>query len=183
MRKLLALGVAVLALTGAASATVIQKTTYAGTDEYTYDDCGFPIHVTAEFSGTYHLRAHKDGQSFPEFNNYTSREVHTNTENGKWFVVRANGMHHDIKSTQVSDTIYEFVSIDAGQPFVLEDSSGKVVARDRGVIRTRYLWDTLGDGQPGGVFLGILDNSVRGPHPGFADDFPFCEIAAKLTGA
>jgi hypothetical protein len=24
---------------------------------------------------------------------------------------------------------------------------------------------------------------VHGPHPGFAEDFPFCEIAATLTGA
>jgi hypothetical protein len=22
---------------------------------------------------------------------------------------------------------------------------------------------------------------VHGPHPGFADDFPFCQIAAELT--
>jgi hypothetical protein len=98
-------------------------------------------------------------------------------------VQRGKGLFHDTKATQTSGTIYEFVAIEAGQPFVIADSTGKVVVRDRGVIRTRYLFDTLGDGTPGGVFLEAIDISVHGPHPGFAEDFPFCEIAAELTGA
>jgi hypothetical protein len=58
-----------------------------------------------------------------------------------------------------------------------------VIVRDRGVIRHTVLFDTLGDGMPGGEFLAETDTDVNGPHPGFSPDFPFCEIAAELTGA
>jgi hypothetical protein len=51
------------------------------------------------------------------------------------------------------------------------------------VIRHTFLFDTLGDSQPGGDFIAELSDDVHGPHPAFADDFPFCEIAATLTGA
>jgi hypothetical protein len=54
---------------------------------------------------------------------------------------------------------------------------------DRGVIRHTFLFDTLGDSQPGGDFIVELSDDVHGPHPGFAEDFPFCEIAGRLTGA
>jgi hypothetical protein len=73
------------------------------------------------------------------------------------------------------------VSIEAGQPFVIEDADGKVVLRDRGVIRNTYLFDTLGDGQTGGSFVEELKFVVRGPHPSF--DADQCAIAAELTGA
>jgi hypothetical protein len=69
-----------------------------------------------------------------------------------------------------------------GPPFVIEDSAGNVVARDRGVLRYTVLLDTLGDGMLGGELLEETIE-VRGPHPSFAEDFPFCEIAAELTGA
>jgi hypothetical protein len=109
--------------------------------------------------------------------------VLTNAETGKWFVVRGNGLVSEIKATLVSGTIYEFVAVEAGQPFVLEDAAGNVIVRDRGVIRHTALFDTLGDGMPGAVFIEETHTSVHGPHPGFAEDFPFCEIAAELTGA
>jgi hypothetical protein len=74
--------------------------------------------------------------------------VLTNAETGKWFVVRGNGLVSEIKATLVSGTIYEFVAIEAGQPFVLEDAAGNVIVRDRGVIRHTAPFDTLGDGRP-----------------------------------
>ena len=64
---------------------------------------------------------------------------------------------------------------------MIEDSSGHVVVRDRGMIRQTFLFDTLGDGVPGGEFLSDTSTVVHGPHPGFAPDFPFCQIAAELT--
>ena len=107
----------------------------------------------------------------------------TNPVTEEWFVVRGNGLFTEIKATLVSGNIYEFTAIEAGQPFVIEDSAGKVIVRDRGVIRSVALFDTLGDGVPGAEFIEETHLSVHGPHPAFADDFPFCEIAAELTGA
>ena len=176
--------IAVLAFgAGAALGTVIESGFYSGTDSYSFDDCGFTLNVESEFSGHFVLRADKDGQAFYGKDNFSHRDVLTNADTGQWFVVRGNGLFSEIKATQVSGNIYEFVAIEAGQPFVIEDSEGNVIVRDRGVIRTTALFDTLGDGVPGAEFIEETHLSVHGPHPGFADDFPFCEIAAELTGA
>ena len=129
------------------------------------------------------LRVDKTGEAFLVADNYSYRGVFTNRETGEWFVQRGNALFHEIKATQVEGTIYEFVAVEAGQPFIIEDSAGNIVVRDRGVIRRTYLVDTLGDGEPGGEFIEDVAAVVHGPHPGFEPDFPFCEIAAELTGA
>ncbi len=186
-RSLVLVGLTALAVlafgASSAGAKVIGQEHFSGTDSFSFDDCGFTLDVESEFSGHALLRVDKTGQAFLEVSNLAYRDVLTNPETGKWFVQRGKRLFHDIKATQVDGTIYEFVAIEAGQPFVIEDSTGKVVVRDRGVIRYTYLFDTLGDGMPGGEFLELLDASVRGPHEGFGDDFDFCELAAELTGA
>jgi len=190
MKRLMVVGTTALAVmatlalwTGPAAGTVIEQGKYSGTDSFSFDDCGFTIEGESEFSGHFVLRADKDGQAFYGKDNFSHRDVLTNADTGEWFVIRGNGLFSEIKATQVSGNIYEFVAIEAGQPFVIEDSAGNVIVRDRGVIRTTALFDTLGDGVPGAEFIEETHLSVHGPHPGFADDFPFCEIAAELTGA
>jgi hypothetical protein len=176
--------VALLALlAGPAAGTVVDRGHYAGTDTFSFDDCGFIIDGASTFSGQFTIRADRDGEAFYARDTFSFREVLTNRETGEWFVVRGHGVFNEIKATLVSGTIYEFEAVEAGQPFVIEDSTGKVVVRDRGVIRHGALFDTLGDGVPGVVFLEPTYDLVHGPHPGFAEDFPFCEIAAELTGA
>lgn len=183
-RRLVAPLVAIAALvlgSGAARATVIGQQHYSGSDSFSFDDCGFTLDVQSEWQGQARIRV-VDGQAFLVKDKYSFRDVVTNAETGKWFVVRASGLYNEIKGTQVSGTVYEFVAIEAGQPFVIEDSAGNVVLRDRGVIRFTFLFDTLGDGTPGGIFIEEVSAVVHGPHPGFGD-FPFCEVAAELTGA
>jgi hypothetical protein len=181
---LAALAVALLVIGASpAAATVVESGFYSDTDSFSFDDCGFTLDVESEFSGHFVVRADKGGQAFYGKDNFSYRDVYTNPETGGWFVVRGNALFSEIKATQVSGNIYEFVAIEAGQPFVIEDSAGNVIVRDRGVIRHTALLDTLGDGEPGAEFIEETHTSVRGPHPGFAEDFPFCEIAAELTGA
>ena len=175
--------VAMLAFGGTAAAKVIGQEHYSGTDSFSFDDCGFWLDVESEFSGSALLRVDKGGQAFLARDTFSYRDVYTNRDTGEWFVIRGHATFHEVEGTLVEGTIYEFQSIEAGQPFVLEDAAGNVVARDRGMIRRTVLFDTLGDGEPGGVLLEEAVDSVHGPHPGFADDFPFCEIAAELTGA
>jgi hypothetical protein len=172
-----------LAFAQGATATVIEQQHYSDTDSFSFDDCGFTLNVEESFSGHFLLRVDKGGEAFLVKDAFSFRNVLTNPETGEWFVIRGHGVFHETQATQVSGTIYEFTSIEAGQPFVIEDSAGNVVVRDRGVIRRTALFDTLGDGQPGAVFIQEIETVVHGPHPGFADDFPFCEIAAELTGA
>ena len=166
---------------GTAAATVIFQDHYSGTYDFTTDECGYDLDVTSEFHGQVVLRVEKGGQAFLVKDKFWYRDVVTNPATGKHFVQYGNGLFHDIKATLVEGTVWEFVSVEAGQPFTIEDSDGNVIVRDRGVIRHTILFDTLGDGQPGGIFLGETDAAVHGPHPGFADGY-WCAVAAQLTG-
>ena len=173
--------VAAMAVGGpSAGATVIQRVHYSGADQFTDDECGFTLNIASTFYGQALLRVDKGGQAFLVKDTFHYRDVLTNPDTGQWFVATGHGTFHDIKATLVEGTIYQFVAVEAGQPFAIEDSDGNIVLRDRGMIRHTYLFDTLGDGQPGGEDIGEIDTVLHGPHPSFNEDF--CEIAAELTG-
>src|SRR5688572_32734206 len=188
-RVLLALAVSVssIGVAGVAAprvdATVVKQETFTEPYSFDYSDCGYPVHVEGEFTVTMsHLRVGKNkAESAFLFNEkHSYREVHTNTLNNQTFVQRANSTFHEVKATQVEGTIYEFTQLEAGQPFVIEDSSGNVVVRDRGSIRFHVVFDTGGDEEPGGEFVEFLGADVRGPHPGFFTNY--CEIVGGLVG-
>jgi hypothetical protein len=167
-----------------AGAKVIDQQHYSGTEVFTDDECGFDLDVVSTFSGQFRLRVDKGGQAFYVKDTFSYRDVVTNPATGNSFVVRGHGVFNEVKATLIAGDVYEFTAIEAGQPFVIEDAAGNVVVRDRGVIRHTARFDTLGDGQPGAELIeGSESATVHGPHPGFADDFPFCEIAAELTAA
>lgn len=81
-----------------------------------------------------------------------------------------------------SGDIYAFATIEARQSFVVRGGEGNVVLRDRGVIRRRVLFDTLGDGTPGGIVVDEEVIRVDGPHPGFDLSEPdFCAMVEELV--
>jgi hypothetical protein len=46
-----------------------------------------------------------------------------------------------------------------------------------------WVFDTLGDSAPGGVFLeDPVVVRVSGPHPGFEEAFDFCALLISLIG-
>ena len=164
-----------------AGAVVLPPEHYSGTDSFSFDDCGFTLDVESSFHGVATLRVLKGGQAFLARDKYWYEDVYTNPDTGGWFVIRGNALFHETKGTLVEGNIWRFVGIEAGQPFVVFDSDGNVVLRDRGRVRATVLFDTLGDSQPGGVLIEIEHESLAGPHPGADTDF--CEMAADLTGA
>ncbi len=169
------------ALAAPAGATVIGQERYSGTDDFSFAECGTTFDVLGSFGGHVRFRVDRGGQAFYVTDAFSFEDVVTNRATGKWFVVRGHGVFNEIKATLVSGNVYEFVAVEAGQPFVLEDAEGNVIVRDRGVIRHRALFDTLGDGMPGAILITGFEPVVHGPHPAFADDFPFCDIALGLT--
>jgi len=179
-----AAAVGVMLVVGAvpAQATIFEGGHYSGTDSFTYDDCGIPVAVQTEFSGVYHIREGKnaDDSAFFLSDNYSYRDVHTNVDNGKWFVVSGNGLFHETRATRIEGNIFEFDSIESGQPFVVQDSSGNIVVRDRGVVRRTIRFDTGGDDVPGGEFVEFISLEVGGPHPGLFEDF--CAMVNNLIG-
>ena len=83
----------------------------------------------------------------------------------------------------MSGSIFVFRMIFAGQPILIRDMTGRVVSRDRGVLRETSLFDTLGDDTPGGVYLEQLGLLVSGPHPLLPGEFnedAFCAIVRPL---
>jgi hypothetical protein len=163
-------------------ATVIDRGHYSDTDSFSYDDCGFLVEVSVEFSGVYRIREgkKKNSSAFFLMDNFSYKETHTNPETGEWLVIRGNGVFNETKAQRVEGTIFKFSSVLAGQPFVVEDSSGDVVLRDRGVIRQTILFDTEGDDEPGGTEIELLEEVIKGPHPGFFADY--CEVITDLIG-
>jgi len=186
-RLALAVAAAVIGVAGIAaprvSATVVKQPTFTDTYSFDYSDCGYPIHVEGTFevvSAGLRVGKGKSESTFFLRERHNQREVHTNTLTGESFVFSANSSFHEIKATQVEGSIYEFTQLETGQPFVITDSAGNVVVRDRGSIRYHIVLDTGGDTVPGAEFVDFLGADVNGPHPGFFTNY--CQIVGGIVG-
>ena len=165
-----------LAVPATAQAAPLEHENYSGTDSFDFDDCGFVVHDEVTFNGTFMLKAPRATGAPPYlFDNYEVHEVLT--ANGRTLTVDHQGLYKDLHITLVSGTVYQFVSMEAGQPFVMRDSDGNILYKDRGVLKSTFQVDTKGDTD--------LDNDVfiegsfelladHGRHPGFYIDF--CEV-------
>jgi hypothetical protein len=104
--------------------------------------------------------------------------VLTNPLTGAWFVILRHSLYREFSGRQIQGDVWEFTAHEAGQPFVVEDSNGNVVQRNRGRVTYRIVLDTQGDNQPGGIELLRETTSVSGPH--LSDDV--CALARDLIG-
>ena len=187
-RRATVLGVAaIMALAVApARATVVDRGHIDGSELGVADNlCGIDEIRDSAFSGIFrdHVDKASDGQAFLERLNVSHRDAFTNPLNGKSMSIEGKEVINELKATHVTGNVYEFVTIEAGQPFVVRDGDGNVVLRDRGVIRRRILFDTLGDSAPGGVLLDEEILGVSGPHPGFDQtEAEFCAMVEGLIG-
>jgi hypothetical protein len=173
-----AVAVLLLALAMPAAARPIERENYSGTDSFDFDDCGFVVHDEVAFNGVFMLKAPESPEAPPRyFDNYEVHEVLT--ANGLTLYVDHNGLYKDLRISQVDGTIYQFVAMESGQPFVVRDGDGNVLIRDRGVLFTTFQVDTKGDSDLDndefieGSWSLLADN---GRHPGFYIDF--CDMAS-----
>ena len=179
-------GLAAAALLAAAVVAPAQATVrerLSSHSEYSYvEDCGFPVQVTGSGDGRFTIREgkHEDAGAFPVLDRSSFSETWTNPETGEWFVIRGKSIFNEVEATRVDGSIFEFRVVEAGQPFVVEDSDGNVVARNSGSIHVSYLFDTQGDDEPGGEFVADVDEWVAGPHPSLG--VHPCEYAVELIG-
>jgi hypothetical protein len=186
LRKALLPVVVLLAGAAPAQATVVDRGTFSGSDTGVAEEvCGIALVRDSTFSGSFRIRVDKasDGQAFFQRLNFEYQDVFTNPLNGRSMTFEGNELSNELTATQVEGNVYEFTTIEAGQPFVVRDAAGNVVLRDRGVIRHRILFDTLGDGTPGGIQLDDTIINVGGPHPGFdMSEDEFCAMVEGLIG-
>ncbi len=68
--------------------------------------------------------------------------------NGTFFTIDHNGLYKDLHVTNVGGTLYQFVSKESGHPYTVRDMAGAIVLKDRGVLFTTFVVDTLGDSDP-----------------------------------
>lgn len=172
-----------MALGGSAQAGPIGHEHYEFVETGTTDECGFLTDYEWTGSGNAFVREvnGSDGQAYLGHDNYSFRTVITNSTTGAWMVVRGKSLFAEIAGTHVDGNIWEFTQHEAGQPFVIEDSSGTVIARSRGLVTYRLLFDTLGDGQPGGEVLDVEVTGVHGVQQGTFDD-NLCDFVVELLG-
>jgi hypothetical protein len=143
------------------------------------DECGFITEF--EFTNSGHVMLREvDGQAFPEHTNFQTEIMVTNPETGASIFIREFGLFKDFTAQHVEGNVWEFTAQAVGQ-YIVEDSDGNVVFRNSGRVATRYLFDTFGDGQPGGEILELEVTGVNGPHPlGPVPDL--CTIVTDLIG-
>lgn len=178
MKRFLIAGLVVigLALPAVAQAAPLEREHYSGTDSFDFDECGFVVHNDVTFEGVFMLKAPRaDGAPPYYFDNYEAHE--TLTANGRTLTIDHQGLFKDLRITLVEGTVYQFVVMEAGQPFVVRDEDGQVLIRDRGVLKLTFQVDTHGDTDLDndefieGSFSLLADH---GRHPGFYLDF--CEL-------
>ena len=173
-----AVGAALIAATtaGPVGATVVLRDHYSDDYAFSFDDCGFWIDVSGTATGFAQLRVGKGDLATAFFlhDNFSFLETWTRRDTGDSFTLGGNGLFQETRATRVEGTIFEFTSVLAGQPFIVWDSDGNVILRDRGAIMQVLQFDTLGDDVSGGEFVADVSFSVHGPHPGL--DFDPCAL-------
>lgn len=167
-----------------AQATLYERFSFTFEDSVEEDVCGIDVRIDTVGRGSNVIRYVNDGlgQAFVGHGTLKVSDTFTNLATGESFTIEARIREGDLTGEQVEGDVYEFTLTRAGMDRVL-DGDGNVVLRDSGVLRVTYLFDTLGDGQPGGEFLDELSLSVSGPHPLFElDEDAFCAMVHELIG-
>jgi hypothetical protein len=175
-----------------ARATIYQKVErYSGSqDDGTFDACGVTVTHTVQYSGKFMIRAGtgKLAGAFFAHDLFSYEETWTNVTPGSpsensFFTISGSSLTQDVRATHVEGPIFQFVTHQVGQPFVVRDMAGKVVLRDRGAVTITYLFDTGGDNIPGGKTVEDLSLRLSGPHPGFfLDPAAQCALLVGLIG-
>jgi hypothetical protein len=171
------------ALAAPASAVIFEKGSYREDVTEADEVCGIDVVRHTVERGIFRTRAGtgKRATAFFGHTAYHYVDTFTNPETGGSFSISGNGAFTETRAEPVGGTVFRFSDVEAGQPFVLRDASGRVLLRDAGSIRTTYLFDTLGDAVPGGELIMVERERVSGPHPGFElTDEEFCAIVEPL---
>jgi hypothetical protein len=169
-RTRLSIGAVAIAMVAAgavpAHATIVERDRISGSYDFSFDDCGFEVQVHGSYEDDYRIRegkAQANDTATPFFFMSRSTFEETLTGNGTTITVRGGQTYNEIKATYVEDAVFEFVR-QVAENVALYDANGKLVARDRGIIRFTYTFDKQDHPrEPGGEFIELIDVQTRGP--------------------
>jgi predicted esterase len=157
-----------------AAATVTDGSRSTTPYQYVNWDCGYPMNVVGVSYDQVQFRVDNHTGIYLFSDNYTVTETWTAAD-GRFFTLSANGLNKDVKAKPVGGSVYQFTTNQVGQPFVITNSSGVVVSRDRGNLSFTYTVDIASNS-----FVDFLGLKVAGPHPMFGQDL--CLAVRPLTG-
>ena len=173
-----------LAVVPAAHATMFDQFQFVD-DPYAFDEtiCGIDVHIEGTATGAGRSRTGKGqlASAFFVHVNFAYTETWT-AANDRFVTVTGKANNNEVKAVPLGNNVFRFTDTQAGQPFRLYDSEGNLLLSDRGLLRFTFDFDTLGDDEPGGELVQDLELSVRGPHPGFADETLCPVLVPLLTG-
>lgn len=154
----------------AASAAPVDSFDYAFSDSWVSYSCGFPMQIDVSYTGHQTSKAatpSTGGQMFRFSDKYRITAVYTNLDNRQHVTEVDAGNFREGPAQVISDDgrIIRFRTKDSGATLTIYDADGRVLLMDRGTVVNEYTFDTLGDGVPGGEFLGEELVRVSGPHP------------------
>jgi hypothetical protein len=157
-----------------ASATVTDRSRV--TTHYTRVawDCGYPMDVAGVAYDQVSARVDQHTGFTYSSDNYRGSETWTAAD-GRSFSLSWNGLNKDVKAVPLGGSVYQDTFNQVGQPFVITDSSGTVVSRDRGDVSITLTIDIST-----GNIVDILGVKIAGPHPSFSQDL--CAMVRSLTG-
>jgi hypothetical protein len=164
--------------------SVYERDRYSEPYSFTDDSCGFKFKVKGGNWGRrvyYNVRG-SDGEAFLQDNRYHFREVLTNPANGKTMYIHGRGRFTEWRAWQVKGDVWKFFQVDRGRPFVIKNADREIVLADHGKVAFMQVFDTLGDGKPGGREISSEVLWTRGHFPGLSPRFDFCRVVRRLIG-
>lgn len=150
-------------VTAPANAGIYEHSKFSDTFSETFTECGIDIDYSWAGRGVFAIRtiAGTD-QAYLGSSTVHFVETFTNPDNGKWFTISGDGRTRETSGTLVEGNIWSFTNKDSGALFTVRNSAGEVLYRDSGTVRYTAWFDTLGDGQPGGVFISDQLDDLNG---------------------
>lgn len=167
------------AVTPASAGGIIERNNFDYAFDDSFKDCGTTIDYHREGTVSSKIRdanSQTGGQFFFYGENYSFGETFTDRGTGDSFSATAKGRFRELQPRVISTdgNIVTFITKDSGALYNIYDSEGALIARDRGTVTERYVFDTLGDSQPGGQFLSEEPVSAKGLFQ--SQDLDFCSL-------
>jgi hypothetical protein len=177
---------ALLAPTLPANAAIIERGTFEDGGSYTFDDCGFTVAAEESISGWFTISSgtpQTDGEFFRVHQQARFSATLTNVETGDYFTIAWHTNFREMPATIVEEDgpVVTYQTKESGVWDTFRDSSGKVRYRSVGNLVFQYVFDTGGDGAPGGGEF-LSEEFIRTSGHWDTFDADFCAIADELIG-
>lgn len=166
---------ALLASAGAAEADIYDKFPFSNSESGTFTDCDTTWSYDFHNAGFVLLRLDDDGDLLLVQGNGSFTNTVTNLTTGRHITFSGHDLFREVEAVRVGDIVTLDVR-QSGMPTVITSDTGKVIARDLGLMVLRQTFEVV-DHE-----LVFLDEQVVADHGGHPLYYtPFCAVALPAT--